>query len=597
MSGYKRLYRWEDPAFNDAFERTVVNIHLRKQETGAKVFLLCGCGPQAGTTTIAINLAIAMAAAGWKTLLLDADMRKEAEFKRLSDNEKNLADYLRGQVEAAEILCATNQPNLSCISAGTPVVSPIQLLCSARMGELLDALKNDFDYVIIDAPAPCAAVDASILGALANEAVLVAAWERTTNRQIQSTRDELAAANVSILGLIVNRMEKWAYSHNNRDYRYFITKKYARKMKRNKKISKTPPRAAEPPEPMPPAAPPAPTPAPPPAPAAPNAPPHRAKKPPRGGLPGANLLVVMLLSLLLLWGAAAPMPVSAAEAPVGEEETDSAALSLPPEVLLDGYSVASGSLISGSPVTLRFSLTNTGGQDAYDLLLSFGTSADWLYPVYGETNTLYVASLAAGESIQVEKTFQLSQTAPEIIELPVSLRYQGTGFDGGSHDTVLYLPVFGISSFTSQIDVGATAYAGTPTMVSGYCTNTGDRTMSELTMHLDGSFADAPRQVSLGDLTEGGQVSVQEFIEFSETDSAARLSISFSFYDQAGNAFHLMPEDYSVTVLDAPPETEGGGDSQPTAYYSIRPYIAGGGVVMISLAALVVFLYRRRKER
>lgn len=222
----KNLYRINNSALSDAFDRAVVNIHLRRQEAGSKSFVFCGCEPKAGTTTIAISVAIAMAASGWKTVLVDADMRKEGSYKRLAGEERNLAGYLAGDCAPEDILCSTNHENLSYISGGEPESNPIQLLCSSRMQELLDNLKRGFDYIIIDTPAPCAAVDASILGSLSDEVVLVAAWEQTSTESIRSTKNSLSAAKVGVMGVIVNRMEQKVYEHYNRDHQYFAEKKY-----------------------------------------------------------------------------------------------------------------------------------------------------------------------------------------------------------------------------------------------------------------------------------------------------------------------------------------------------------------------------------
>lgn len=214
----KELYYWEELTLNEAFNRTVVNIHLRRQENNLKTFVLCGCSPKVGTTAISINLAIAMASSGWKTVLIDADLRKGQMNKRLAikeqfEEERNLAGFLAGSANIHNIIAETNYDNLSYISGGDPVKDPIQLLCSTHMAELFEYLKSEFDYIIIDAPAPSAVVDTCILASQADDVVIVARWDHTTTEQINDTRTELEASGASIMGIIVNRMDERFYEH------------------------------------------------------------------------------------------------------------------------------------------------------------------------------------------------------------------------------------------------------------------------------------------------------------------------------------------------------------------------------------------------
>lgn len=229
MTVEKELYRWDDLSLNDAFDRTVVNIHLRKQESGTKTLLICGCEPKVGTTTIAINLAIAMANSGWKTVLIDTDMRKAPSGKRLSDDKLNLVGYLTGALDVPDILCATNHDHLSYISSGKPTASPIQLLCDPRLPELIRRLKDYFDYIIMDAPAPRTAVDTCILASQSDSVILVSQWEHTTTSQINNTRAELESSGASIMGIILNRMENVYYNRSNKNYSNIAGRKRAAK--------------------------------------------------------------------------------------------------------------------------------------------------------------------------------------------------------------------------------------------------------------------------------------------------------------------------------------------------------------------------------
>ncbi|WP_455718582.1 AAA family ATPase, partial [Anaerosporobacter sp.] len=99
---------------NDAIDRIVVEIYSYKKHFGDKSILLSGCGSKSGTTTTAINLAIALSAAGWKTLLVDCDLRKGSKFKKLNENiGVGLTDYLAEKAEVDKVICETNYEYLN----------------------------------------------------------------------------------------------------------------------------------------------------------------------------------------------------------------------------------------------------------------------------------------------------------------------------------------------------------------------------------------------------------------------------------------------------------------------------------------------------
>lgn len=230
------LYRNKNSVVTDAFDRTIFNICLQKEKYGHKIFLLCGCEPRVGTTTISVELAISLSIAGWRVLLLDGDLRKEKEYKRLNDGTLvGLADCINGAAGREEIIRKTNWYNLDYMPSGNvDNYSPINLLYANRMVGIIDEVKNDYDFILIDAPALSAAVDASIFAVKADATILIAAMDGRKRKWLEQTYELLVSSDVNVIGVIENRVDMKEYKSYINNFNYFKNKQYIKKARRKK---------------------------------------------------------------------------------------------------------------------------------------------------------------------------------------------------------------------------------------------------------------------------------------------------------------------------------------------------------------------------
>lgn len=229
------LYERKDMMLHDAFERIIVEIHLQRQNYGYRTFLFTGCNVKAGTTTVAINLAIAMAKAGWKTILVDCDMRKLQECKRLNEKAKagkGLGEFLSGECSVSDIIYETNQNNLNYIPSNGKHIEIINKLCSTQMSQLLEELNQKYDYVILDFPAVTSAIDASIIAGKTDACILVSTIDETKRKQLNEAYSSLQQAGANVIGTIVNKVPKKEYKLCVEDYDYYKMKRYMDKGKK-----------------------------------------------------------------------------------------------------------------------------------------------------------------------------------------------------------------------------------------------------------------------------------------------------------------------------------------------------------------------------
>jgi len=219
---YIDLYRDANPFVTDAYDRVISKIPIMKAQQGYKLFTLSGCEPGVGTTTIAINIAASLAAAGWNTLLVDADIRKGPQAKRLNQGlTRGLSDYLTGRSEFSEIVCGTTCEYLNYIACGERTESPSTLFNSVQFDRFIEHITEEYDYAIFDSPTQNAAVDAGIIARKTSGVILVAGYMQTRMAQIRAARRELARLNANVIGIMLNRVPRTKYQRYVGNYDYF----------------------------------------------------------------------------------------------------------------------------------------------------------------------------------------------------------------------------------------------------------------------------------------------------------------------------------------------------------------------------------------
>ena len=230
------IYKQDNYILNDAFDQSVMNLHILKKQNGYKSFVICGCETGDGTTTVSISLAAALASSGWKTVLVDGDMRKKNRYKRLNENADNgLSDYLMNKVALDKVIYETNVENLFYIPCGERIDNPVRLLCSNKMNDVRDELSLRYDFIIFDMPAVEAAQDAKVMAVSADATILVSAIGETSKKGLVNAANALTEVKANLIGTIINKMDMNQYVDYNRDYDYFKNEKYAKKAKAKSK--------------------------------------------------------------------------------------------------------------------------------------------------------------------------------------------------------------------------------------------------------------------------------------------------------------------------------------------------------------------------
>ena len=165
-----------------------------------KVLVISSVKPGEGKSTTSTNIAWSFARAGYKTLLVDADVRNSVMSGIFKSREKitGLTDYLSGATDLSQGLCDTNVENLFVIQAGSISPNPTALLQSENFRTMLDTLRKYFDYIIVDTAPVGVVIDAAIITRKCDASILVTAAGETNRRDIQKAKEQLDLANISL---------------------------------------------------------------------------------------------------------------------------------------------------------------------------------------------------------------------------------------------------------------------------------------------------------------------------------------------------------------------------------------------------------------
>lgn len=191
------------------------------------VLLITSALPQEGKSLVSLNLTIALQELGRKVILIDADMRRPTVHRLFNlPLEPGLSGYLQGQAGIEELAQTTPlAPDLSIIPAGMTPDQPADLLASPKMRELVEKLKTDYQYVLLDTPPVLAVADTTALTSLV-EGVIYVTWGGRTHRDVSlSGKARLVDVGAKILGGVLNgvRLEgRRGYRYN---YYYYSGKK------------------------------------------------------------------------------------------------------------------------------------------------------------------------------------------------------------------------------------------------------------------------------------------------------------------------------------------------------------------------------------
>ena len=197
----------------EAFRTLRASLSLLGDESKRRLILVTSAIPSEGKTFTSINLAACLAGQGYRTLLVDADLRRPALSVALMDRDvrkgeeyRGLTDVLSANIKPAEAIRDTSVPNLFLLPAGRKAPNPSELLAQSTLPALMAGLEGQFDRVVFDTAPINAVSDTLGLSSHAHCVILVLRFGRTPKRAVQRALQMLKKAGAKISGLVMNRV-------------------------------------------------------------------------------------------------------------------------------------------------------------------------------------------------------------------------------------------------------------------------------------------------------------------------------------------------------------------------------------------------------
>lgn len=166
-----------------------------------------------GKSFISFWIANTLANSDKKILLIDADLRKseKSNIFTISHNEKSkdynktLCNYLNGSINKEDIILQTNIDNMFYIQSGEVPNNPSELLSQPLFKDLINNLKSDYDYIIIDTPPIDSVTDPIIISSVCDGCILVVETGIISSKQAQYSVAQISKNNANLLGVVLNK--------------------------------------------------------------------------------------------------------------------------------------------------------------------------------------------------------------------------------------------------------------------------------------------------------------------------------------------------------------------------------------------------------
>lgn len=219
----------------EAYKTLRTNITFSMAHDKCKKFLVTSSLAAEGKSTNCVNIAITFAETGAKVCVIDCDLRRPNLHRLFDENASpGMSNYLVGMATIDQVVRHSKYQSLDYICSGDIPPNPAELLGSQRFEELIKALEEKYDYIVVDTCPVNIVTDTAILAKFIPEVIIVALQNSTEKDALRDAVNQLEFAGAKIIGFILNGVEynyKGGYKYRYGRKYYKIGGRYGRKSK------------------------------------------------------------------------------------------------------------------------------------------------------------------------------------------------------------------------------------------------------------------------------------------------------------------------------------------------------------------------------
>lgn len=220
----------------NAAKTLLANIRFSSVDNPIRVITLTSSTPNEGKSTVALNLAQAIATSGKSVVLVECDMRRRSLADMIGARTRGgLYAVLSEQMTIEEAVVETSQKNLYFLDSEPHIPNPADIIASKRFRRLVEALRETFQYVIFDTPPVGTFVDAAEVGHLSDGVLFVVRENFAKRAEVQAAFDQLRRAEVNVIGAVMNYCEA-----ETSEYYYSYYTKGGRKVRKSDDVQAVP---------------------------------------------------------------------------------------------------------------------------------------------------------------------------------------------------------------------------------------------------------------------------------------------------------------------------------------------------------------------
>jgi non-specific protein-tyrosine kinase len=207
----------------EAYRALRTNLQFASVDRPLRQILVTSAQPEEGKSLTAANLSASLARAGKKVILVDADLHRPTQHRlfKLFNNVGVTTALLNDEIDYESLLQQTTLPELSVLTSGPLPPNPAELLGSKRMQEVLSALTQYADIVVIDSPPVTAVVDAVILSTQIDGVLMVMRADKSSRDAIKRALNALQQVNAHLLGAVLNGVSEHRQEYYLHNYGYY----------------------------------------------------------------------------------------------------------------------------------------------------------------------------------------------------------------------------------------------------------------------------------------------------------------------------------------------------------------------------------------